>query len=105
MTEVPAWFHVHWWFIPTAIRLQSSTVKSVLNDREEAMIRTIVIAVFGLALASAAQAVPFAPIHQSNESIITVREACGAGMHMVNGVCVRTPARRGASRCARGVTC
>ena len=80
-------------------------VTSVLNDREEAMIRTIVVAVFGLALASAAQAVPFAPIHQSNESIITVREACGAGMHMVNGVCIRTHARRAASRCARGVTC
>ena len=36
---------------------------------------------------------------------IKVREACGVGMHRVNGVCIRTPARRAASRCARGVTC
>jgi hypothetical protein len=34
-----------------------------------------------------------------------VRNACGPGLHMVNGVCIRTPARRAASRCARGVTC
>jgi hypothetical protein len=34
-----------------------------------------------------------------------VRHACGPGLHMVNGVCIRTPARRAASRCARGVTC
>ena len=77
MTEVPVWFHVHWWFIPTAIRLQSSTVKSVLNDREEAMIRTIAIAVFGLAVASAVQAMPLAPIHQPESTITQVREGCG----------------------------
>jgi transposase len=28
-----------------------------------------------------------------------------AGMHMVNGKCIRTPARRAASRCVRGKTC
>jgi hypothetical protein len=60
---------------------------------------------FALAFTSAALAMPVAPFPQPNSKVITVREACGAGMHMVNGVCVRTPARRGASRCARGVTC
>jgi hypothetical protein len=51
------------------------------------------------------QAMPRAPAQQPDEIVIKVREACGAGMHRVGGVCVRTPARRGASRCARGVTC
>jgi hypothetical protein len=63
-----------------------------------------IIGVLALVLASSAFAMPRAPL-QSNDVIIKVREACGAGMHRVNGVCIRTPARRGASRCARGVTC
>ena len=68
------------------------------------MMRLIALA-FALTLASSAQAVPLAPLQQPDEMVINVREACGAGMHMVNGVCVRTHARRAASRCARGVTC
>jgi hypothetical protein len=68
------------------------------------MTRLIVLA-FALTLASLAQAMPLAPLHQPDGNIITVREACGAGMHRVNGVCIRTHARRAASRCARGVTC
>lgn len=68
------------------------------------MIRLIAVA-FALALASSAQAVPVAPLQQQEDMVITVREACGAGMHRVNGVCVRTHARRAAGRCARGVTC
>jgi len=68
------------------------------------MIRLIAVA-FALALASSVQAMPLAPIAQSDDMVITVREACGAGMHRVNGVCVRTHARRAAGRCARGVTC
>jgi len=50
-------------------------------------------------------AMPLATLRAPTEAIVTVREACGAGMHRVNGVCVRTHARRAASRCARGVTC
>src|SRR5262245_49235364 len=76
---------------------------SRLNRREEAM-RLIAIA-FALALASAAQAMPIAPVQQPDSMVTTVREACGAGMHMVNGVCVGTHARRAASRCVRGKTC
>jgi len=68
------------------------------------MTRFIALA-FALTLASFAQAMPLAHLQQQDEMVITVREACGAGMHMVNGVCVRTHARRAASRCARGVTC
>jgi len=63
------------------------------------------IAALALVLASSALAMPRAPLQTPNDVIIKVREACGAGMHRVNGVCIRTPARRAASRCARGVTC
>ena len=66
--------------------------------------RLIAIA-FAVALASAAQAMPIAPIQQPDSTVTTVREACGTGMHMVNGRCLRTPARRAASRCVRGKTC
>jgi hypothetical protein len=68
------------------------------------MKRLIAVA-FALTLASLAQAMPLAPLQQLDGKIITVREACGAGMHNVGGTCVRTHARRAASRCARGVTC
>jgi hypothetical protein len=68
------------------------------------MTRLIAVA-FALTLMSSAQAMPLAPIQHPDGPVITVREACGAGMHEVNGVCVRTHARRAASRCARGVTC
>ena len=71
------------------------------------MIRLIAVA-FALALASSAQAMPPAP-QPSDDTVIAVREACGAGMHRVNGRCVGTPARRHARRavrrCAAGVTC
>jgi hypothetical protein len=65
----------------------------------------LIAAAFALALVSSVQAMPLAPLQQSDKLIITVREACGAGMHMVNGKCIRTHARRATSRCARGVTC
>jgi hypothetical protein len=65
----------------------------------------LIMAAFALTLATSAVAMPLAHLKQADEMIITVREACGAGMHMVNGTCVRTHARRAASRCARGVTC
>ena len=68
------------------------------------MMRLIAVA-FALTVASSALAVPIAHLKQPDERVVTVREACGPGMHMVNGVCVRTHARRAASRCARGVTC
>ena len=71
---------------------------------EEAMVRSIV-AVFALALVSSALAMPRAPLQAPEDLLIQARHTCGPGMHMVNGVCIRTPARRAASRCARGVTC
>ena len=63
----------------------------------------IIAAAFMLALASSAQAAPLAPVQPPDSLVSTVREACGAGMHRVNGVCVRTAARRNAARCATGM--
>jgi hypothetical protein len=60
------------------------------------MFRIILVA-SALALASSAQAVPLAPVQQPENLVTTVREACGAGMHRINGVCVRTAARRQAA--------
>lgn len=72
------------------------------------MLRLVVFAC-ALTLASAAQAITPAPLQQRSDMVIQVREACGAGMHRVNGVCVRTAARRNAGRavrrCATGMTC
>jgi hypothetical protein len=62
------------------------------------MIRLVAIA-FALALATSVQAMPVTPLHQPDGMITQVREACGAGMHMVNGRCVTTMARRQARRC------
>ena len=56
------------------------------------MIRFIAVA-FALAVATSAQAMSPAPLH-SDGMITQVREACGAGMHMVNGACITTSARR-----------
>ena len=66
------------------------------------MIRFIAV-IFALAVATSAQATPLAPLHQPDSMITQVREACGAGMHMVNGQCIRTSARRNAARCAVGM--
>jgi hypothetical protein len=65
------------------------------------MIRTIAIVVFGLALASAAQAMPFTPLHQSDGTITQVRMGCGPGMVMANGACVSRHDICQTRRCAR----
>jgi hypothetical protein len=69
------------------------------------MLRLVVLAC-ALTLASAAQA---CALQKPSDIVIQVREACGAGMHRVNGVCVRSAGRRNAGRavrrCATGMTC
>ena len=81
----------------------TATFKESLLERikEETMVRLIAIA-FALALATSAQATPLAPLHKDG-MITQVREACGAGYHMVNGTCIRTAARRNAGRCGVGM--
>ena len=62
------------------------------------MVRLIAV-VFAMAVATSAQGMSPMPPHQPDGMITQVREACGAGMHMVNGVCRTTAARRQARRC------
>jgi hypothetical protein len=74
------------------------------------MIRLFAVA-FALALATSAQALPIAPLHQPDGVIMQVRAGCGPGRVRVNGICVaRTTirhARREVRRCRRwhGGTC
>jgi uncharacterized MnhB-related membrane protein len=69
------------------------------------MIRTIGLVIFGRALASAAQAMPLAPIHQPDSAITQARMGCGMGRVMVNGVCQSRAGmrqeRRAMRRCVR----
>ena len=57
------------------------------------MLRLITV-VFASAVATSAQAISLAPIHQPEKMMTQIREGCGAGMHMVNGRCITTSARR-----------
>jgi hypothetical protein len=66
-------------------------------------LRLIAFAALALAVTTSAEAMSPAPLHQPDGMITQVREACGTGMHMVNGTCVRTAARRNAARCAVGM--
>jgi len=85
--------------------LAQAHYKLVTKRGRQAMIRLTAVA-FALALASTAQALPPVAVQPADEMVTQVREACGAGMRRTaGGACVRTHARRAASRCARGVTC
>jgi len=72
---------------------------------ERKMIRLITIAAFALAVATSAQAITLAPLHQPNGMTTQVREACGAGRVRITGVCVarttKRHVRREVRRCAR----
>ena len=52
-------------------------------------LRLIAVA-FALTVATSAQAMSPAPLHQPDGMITQVRHACGAGMHYVNGRCITT---------------
>jgi hypothetical protein len=52
------------------------------------MIRSIVVAASALVVATSAQAVTLAPVHQPDRIVTQVRMGCGSGMIRVNGVCV-----------------
>jgi len=51
------------------------------------MIRLIAAVVFPLALASSALAMTPARLQQPSDVVIKIRQACGPGMHYVNGAC------------------
>ena len=71
----------------------------------------IAVAALALTVATPAQAMPPAPLHQTDAmtTITQVAVGCGVGRTRVNGVCVarttKRQVRRAARRCAVGVTC
>ena len=69
------------------------------------MIRMISAAGYALAVATSAQAMTPAPLAQPERVIVQVREGCGMGRVMVNGVCQSRAAmrqeHRANRRCAR----
>src|SRR5262245_7427775 len=84
------------------IRRGGRTIISLPNrSGGKAMIRLIGITAFAFVIATSAHAITLAPLHQPDNMITQVREACGVGMHYRSdlGRCVTTPARRQARRC------
>ena len=73
--------------------------------RESKMIKLIAGAAFALLVATSVQAMTLAPIPQPDSMITQVREGCGLGQVLVNGVCQSRAGmrqeRRANRRCAR----
>jgi hypothetical protein len=65
------------------------------------MIRLIVFAAFALAVATSAQAMTVAPVHEPDGMIAQVAYGCGPGMTRVHGVCVARTTIRQYRRCVR----
>jgi len=65
------------------------------------MIKLIAFAAFSLAIATSAQAMTVAPVHETDGVITQVAFGCGPGRTLVNGVCVTRHERRVNRRCVR----
>ena len=61
------------------------------------MYRPTVVALV-LCVISSANSMPFVPLQQPNNSIIPVRQGCGLGRQLVDGICVRNSTVRAAVR-------
>ena len=66
---------------------------SPTTDGRQPMIRWTAL-VLGLAMASSVQAMPYAPLQQTDGMTIPVRQGCGLGRQLLDGVCVRNSAVR-----------
>ncbi|TMJ04037.1 MAG: hypothetical protein E6G97_07525 [Alphaproteobacteria bacterium] len=63
------------------------------------MIRLIAVT-FALALATSAQAMPLAPLHQTGGMTVDAAYRCGVGRTRVGGVCIARTTKRQVRRCA-----
>jgi len=61
------------------------------------MIRPTVVAL-ALCVVSSAQSMPYVPLQQPNNSVIPVRQGCGLGRQLVDGICVSNAKVRAAVR-------
>jgi len=64
---------------------------------EKAMIRPTVVAL-ALCVVFPAYAMPYVPLQQPDNPVIQVRQGCGLGRQLVDGICVRNSAVRAAVR-------
>jgi hypothetical protein len=64
------------------------------------MIRLIAAGAFALAVATSAQAMSPAPLHQTDSMTTQVAFGCGPGRTLVRGVCMSRVAKRQIRRCA-----
>ena len=64
------------------------------------MMRLVAIG-FAIALASSAQAMPGAPLQQTDDTVIQVRQGCGLGRQLVGGRCLRNSTVRKMGKCSR----
>jgi len=67
------------------------------HAERKTMIRPTVVAL-ALCVVSSAQSMPYVPLQQPNNSVIPVRQGCGLGRQLVDGICVRNSAVRAAVR-------
>jgi hypothetical protein len=65
------------------------------------VIRLIAVAGFAFVLATSAQAMEGAPVHQPDSAITNVAYACGVGRTRVGGICVARTTIRHERRCVR----
>jgi hypothetical protein len=61
------------------------------------MIRPAVVAL-ALCVVSSAQSMPYAPLQQPNNSVILIRQGCGLGHQLIEGICVSNARVRAAVR-------
>jgi hypothetical protein len=61
------------------------------------MIRPTIVAIV-LCVVSSAQGMPYVPLQPPTDSVIPVRQGCGLGRQLVDGICVRNTAVRAAVR-------
>jgi hypothetical protein len=61
------------------------------------MIRPTVVALV-LCVVSSAQSMPYVPLQQPNNLVIAVRQGCGLGRQLVDGICVSNAKVRAAVR-------
>jgi hypothetical protein len=61
------------------------------------MIRPTVVAL-ALTVVSSAQSMPYVPLQQAEDLVIAVRQGCGLGRQLVDGICVRNSRVRAAVR-------
>ena len=61
------------------------------------MIRSTIVAL-AMTVASSAQSMPYVPFQQPNEMVIPVRQGCGLGRQLVDGICVRNSSVRATVR-------